>query len=76
MITCILLKLRYNCKCGNLMTATSNELHNESNSISNNDWKSNDEFTSESPTNAFGELCFSNTTRITSKVKQYTNKIV
>lgn len=47
--------------------------HSFNSPVHNNEWKSNNEFTIEAPTNAFGELFFSNTSKITSKVS---NKIL
>ena len=55
------------CKCGPLESKF-NGRHSFTFQMSNSNGQSNDEFTLENPTNAFGEISFSNTTQVMSKV--------
>ena len=58
------------CKCGRPMNSVEpgTPIHSIIFPPANSNWKSNDEFTIEAPTNAFGEIYFSNTSKIKSKV--------
>ena len=58
------------CQCGRPMNSfePGTPIHSSISLPANINWKSNDEFTIEASTNAFGEIYFSNTSKIKSKV--------
>ena len=55
------------CKCGNKIEGHYKECLSEAASSANPEWKSDNKFTTEIPTNAFGELRFENTSKNTAK---------
>ena len=54
------------CKCGNTIDAREGR-HSDAALAAVAEWRSNDECTSEAPTNAFGELRFADTSKQTAK---------
>ena len=55
------------CKCGNTIKEHDKERQSEAVCSADGKWKSNNEWTSEAETNAFGELRFDNTSKQTAK---------